>query len=183
MNQTTNAPPLLERLRTIAEEVANREGCKLYDVEFVTGSQGRGRTLRIYIDRDGQGVSVDDCANVSRGLNLLLDVEDPLPGGAYVLEVSSPGLERPLKQLWHFQTAIGKRITVKLNQSLEDFNPEGPAKVKNCKSLTGELTRADENGLEMNWDGVMVRFPVSAVHRAHMVFVISTGSKKPEKKR
>ncbi|MBX3022375.1 MAG: ribosome maturation factor RimP [Bdellovibrionales bacterium] len=100
----------LERIRLFAEEVASREGCVLYDLEF---REGPGRTLRVFIDKEPGGVSIDDCANVSRGLNLRLDVEDAMPGGAYDLEVSSPGLDRKLTQLWHYQKAAGQIVQLK----------------------------------------------------------------------
>jgi ribosome maturation factor RimP len=100
----------LESVRKFAEEVALREGCLLYDLEF---SDGPSRALRIYIDKVPGGVSIDDCANVSRGLNLRLDVEDAIPGGHYDLEVSSPGLDRKLTQLWHFEQAIEKNVRLK----------------------------------------------------------------------
>ncbi|NJM10232.1 MAG: hypothetical protein HC883_05055 [Bdellovibrionaceae bacterium] len=62
----------LEQIRQFAEEVAIREGCLLYDLEF---REGPGRLLRVFIDKDAGGVSVNDCVNVSRGLNLRLDVK------------------------------------------------------------------------------------------------------------
>lgn len=99
--------PQLEQIRKFAEEVALREGCLLYDVEF---HDGPGRALRVYIDKASGGVSIDDCANVSRGLNLRLDVEDVIPGGRYDLEVSSPGMDRKLTQAWHFEKAVGERV-------------------------------------------------------------------------
>ena len=99
------SPNQLDQVRKLADEVAQREGCRLYDLE-VAG----GRTLRIYIEKMDGGASLDDCVNVSRGLNLMLDVEDPIPGGRYELEVSTPGLERKLTQLWHFQKAINERV-------------------------------------------------------------------------
>jgi ribosome maturation factor RimP len=100
----------LGSIRQFAEEVAEREGCLLYDIEF---HDGPARSLRVYIDKSTGGVSIDDCANVSRGLNLRLDVEDIIPGGRYDLEVSSPGLDRKLTQLWHFTKVIGQRVRMK----------------------------------------------------------------------
>jgi len=106
----------MEQIRQFADEVAAREGCRLYDLEF------RDRTLRVFIDRAAGGVSIDDCANVSRGLNLRLDVEDVIPGGRYELEVSSPGLERKLTQPWHFTSAVGQ--TVQLRYRNEEGQPQ-----------------------------------------------------------
>jgi len=109
------APGQLEQIRQFAEDVASREGCLLYDLEY---RDGPGRTLRVFIDKQSGGVGSDDCANVSRGLNLRLDVEDVIPGGAYELEVSSPGLDRKLTQSWHYGAALGK--TIKLVYTPDD---------------------------------------------------------------
>lgn len=104
-------PSQLEQIRKFAQEVAIREGCLLYDLEY---REGPGRALVVYIDRDtAGGVSITDCSNVSKGLNLRLDVEDAVPGGHYDLEVSSPGLDRKLTQDWHYQKAVGQVVTVK----------------------------------------------------------------------
>lgn len=100
----------LETIRRLAEDIAVREGCKLYDVEFTGGPH---RTLRVFIEKESGGASLEDCVNVSRGLNLILDVEDTVPGGHYDLEVSTPGLERKLTQLWHFEKAKGERLQVR----------------------------------------------------------------------
>lgn len=102
-------PSQLEQIRLFAEEVTSREGCVLYDLEF---REGPGRTLRVFIDKEG-GAGLEDCVNVSKGLNLRLDVEDVIPGGAYELEVSTPGLDRKLSQLWHFEKAVGQTVQVK----------------------------------------------------------------------
>lgn len=110
----------MEQIRSFAEEVAVREGCVLYDLEF---REGPGRTLRVFIDKAPGGVGIDDCANVSRGLNLRLDVEDVIPGGAYELEVSSPGLDRKLTQLWHFQGALGQTVQLKYKDEAGDSKP------------------------------------------------------------
>jgi ribosome maturation factor RimP len=110
----------LEQVRKFAEEVAAREGCVLYDLEF---HDGPGRSLRVYIDKAPGGVSIEDCANVSRGLNLRLDVEDVIAGGQYDLEVSSPGLDRKLTQLWHFEQAVTKRIRLQYRDETGAWKP------------------------------------------------------------
>lgn len=108
-----------ERFEVIASEVCERESVQLYDWEL-TGVGG-SRILRVYIDRAGASIGIEDCSNVSKGLNLLLDVEDLIPGGSYHLEVSSPGLERVLKRRAHFQAAIGKRVYIKTFSPLCDW--------------------------------------------------------------
>jgi ribosome maturation factor RimP len=82
-----------EKINEIAERVAASYGIEVVEVEL-KGS-GKGRFLRVFIDRP-EGVSHEDCANVSRELSTILDVEDAVPGAAYTLEVSSPGLDRKL---------------------------------------------------------------------------------------
>jgi len=80
-------------MRAIADRVTASNGLELVDLEFHGG--GKGRVLRIFIDKPG-GVTHQDCADVSREVGTILDVEDVVPGGAYTLEVSSPGLDRKL---------------------------------------------------------------------------------------
>jgi ribosome maturation factor RimP len=125
----------MERIRLFAEEVAVREGCILYDLEF---RDGPGRTLRVFIDKEPGGVGIEDCANVSRGLNLRLDVEDAVPGGAYDLEVSSPGLDRKLTQFWHYEKAVGQTVQIKYRD--DDSGQSKP--------YEGKLVRAAEQSLD-----------------------------------
>ncbi|MDR3479011.1 MAG: ribosome maturation factor RimP [Gammaproteobacteria bacterium] len=91
------------------------------DYEFVgyeMHGQGRGSVLRIYID-NGTGVTADDCSKVSRQVSAMLDVEDPIQG-KYTLEVSSPGLDRPLFEIAHYQKVVGSRVKVRLNAPVND---------------------------------------------------------------
>lgn len=98
----------LETIRNIAERVAATHGVELVEVELKGG--GKARTLRITIDKS-EGVTHEDCANVSREVSTVLDVEDAVPGGSYTLEVSSPGLDRNLRPQ-DFPRFIGSRIKV-----------------------------------------------------------------------
>jgi ribosome maturation factor RimP len=174
----------LNNLRRMVEEVAIREGCYLYDIEFV-GGQG-GRTLRVTIDKSAEGgASVEDCGNVSKGLNLLLDVEDVVPGGAYNLEVSSPGLERVLKEPRHFERVIGKQISVKTFQPLVEFNEHLPELGK-AKQLQGVLLAFDEKGLKLDAGpsspGKQISIPFETVTKAHVVFeFVNPSENKPGK--
>jgi ribosome maturation factor RimP len=127
-----------KKLMEHADQIARRENCFLYDLEM-PGS-GQGRTLRVFIDKDGEeGVSIDDCQKVSQGLNLLLDVEDLVPGGAYNLEVSSPGLERRLRQAWHFQKALGETIVIQLNRGLGEWTKTSSPKDVKKKEVNSGL--------------------------------------------
>jgi ribosome maturation factor RimP len=170
---------VLERVRQMAEQIAAREGCSLYDIELV--GAGIGRVLRVYVDREG-GSSIEDCSRVSRGLNLLLDVEDVIPGGAYSLEVSTPGLERVLRMPWHFSRVIGQAIAVKSFAPLLDFNPSLVALGK-ARQLTGILAALGETGIQVEWAGpsgdAQVFVPFSAIAKAHVVFKFDEGSARP----
>ncbi|MDR0381975.1 MAG: ribosome maturation factor RimP [Oscillospiraceae bacterium] len=101
----------VERIVTaLAEPVAAAAGCELWDVEFVR--EGGRAVLRVYIDR-ADGVSTQHCEAVSRALDPLLDEADPIQG-SYTLEVSSAGLERPLRRDSDFAKFIGRAVSVRL---------------------------------------------------------------------
>jgi Uncharacterized protein conserved in bacteria len=106
----------LEQIQQIAERVVASEGLELIDIEFKPGRY-RG-LLRVFIDKDG-GVTLNDCENVSRQISAILDVED-LIKSAYVLEVSSPGLDRPLRTDRDYRRAVGHLL--KLNVVDADGN-------------------------------------------------------------
>jgi ribosome maturation factor RimP len=97
----------LDKVREIAERVALSSGLVVWDIEM-KGS-GAGRTLRIYIDRT-EGVTHEDCAAFSREASTIFDVEEAVPGAAYVLEVSSPGLDRRLFKPEHFERFAGSLV-------------------------------------------------------------------------
>ena len=97
----------LDHIREIAERVASSMGLELIEVELRGG--GKARMLRIMLDKPG-GVTHEDCANVSRDVSTILDVEDAVPGGSYTLEVSSPGLDRKLSKPSDFERFQGSRV-------------------------------------------------------------------------
>jgi ribosome maturation factor RimP len=164
------SPQAVEKIKSLADEVSRREGCQLYDVEF--SGNPKSRILRVYIEAEKESVSVEQCANVSRGLSLMLDVEDLIPGGGYELEVSSPGVERNLREAWHFQRAVGQEVKVVTFDPVEGLKGE-------VKSLSGELLTADQEALTVRYAESEARVPYKNVKRAQTVF----GFKKNEKKR
>ena len=97
----------LERVRSIAERVAASQGLELVELEMRGG--GKARMLRIFIDKPS-GVTHEDCANLSREVSTIFDVEDAVAGGSYVLEVSSPGLDRRLFRASDFERFQGSRV-------------------------------------------------------------------------
>ena len=99
----------------LARPIVEQLGCELWDVEYV--SEGGQWYLRIYIDKEG-GISIDDCENVSRAMDPILDEKDPI-STSYIFEVSSAGLERTLKLPAHFQRFLGENVEVKLYKPLD----------------------------------------------------------------
>src|SRR5207248_3599421 len=96
-----------ERVREIAERVAASSGLEVVEVELRGG--GKSRMLRVIIDKPA-GVTHEDCANLSREVGTILDVDDAIPGGSYVLEVSSPGLDRKLNRAADYERFVGSRV-------------------------------------------------------------------------
>ncbi|PKM66281.1 MAG: ribosome maturation factor RimP [Firmicutes bacterium HGW-Firmicutes-2] len=106
----------IEKLvETLLEPILEKNGVTLVDVEYV---RELGHFyLRVYIDKEG-GVTIKDCEHVSRALELVLDEKDPIQD-PYILEVSSPGLDRPLKKDKDFERSIGKDVEMKLYKALD----------------------------------------------------------------
>src|SRR5262245_57708281 len=113
---------IVERVRGLAARVAGTYGLEIFDVEYRRESSGM--VLRVQIDRPGpsstaeDSVSVDECARVSRDLSAMLDVDDVVPG-AYTLEVSSPGLDRPLRSLDDYRRFAGRRAKVVMREAVD----------------------------------------------------------------
>ena len=160
----------MEDIRKAAQEICDREACMLWDVELF--GAGKGRTLRVTIEAKEGDISIDDCENVSKALNLILDVQDLVPGGPYQLEVSSPGIERSLKEIWQFERMNGRSVEILLSEKIEV--PSGdPLRVKgNIVGVDGENIKV----ARIEGDEVEVAFPL--VKRAKTVFIDDRKSKK-----
>jgi ribosome maturation factor RimP len=102
-------------LREMLEPAVNALGFQLWGIEYTP--QGRHSMLRVYIDKDG-GISIEDCAQVSRQISSILDVEDPI-SGEYTLEVSSPGLDRALFTVEQFKEYLGWHISLRLTENFD----------------------------------------------------------------
>ena len=116
------AETVVERVRAIAERVAGGYGLEIFDVQF--RREAPGMVLRVRIDRPGpalteeDSVSVHDCANVSRDLSAIFDVEEIVPT-AYTLEVSSPGLDRPLRGLDDYRRFVGRLAKIVMREKVD----------------------------------------------------------------
>lgn len=168
-------PSWMEKVEKMANQAADAVGVLLYDVEFV--GIGKGRTLRVFIDKEDGNASIDDCANVSRALNDALDEQDVIPGEAYNLEVSTPGLDRHLNKPWHFQKAVGKKIYIKTSKALESVGVTDK-KWKAAKTVEQVLESADEQGVRFVVNGVELVIPYSLIDKAKVVFEMTKGQKK-----
>ncbi len=113
---------LVQHVRGVAERVAGTHGLEIFDVQF--RREAAGMVLRVQIDRPGpaataeDSVSVEDCAKVSRDLSAALDVEDAVPM-AYTLEVSSPGLDRPLRNAADYERFAGRRAKLVMREAVD----------------------------------------------------------------
>lgn len=137
----------------LLEPVVSALGYELLTVEY--SSAGNKSLLRVYIDSP-DGISVDDCAAVSREISAILDVHDPVPG-KYMLEVSSPGSDRPLVKRSHFEKAIGERIKVKTRLP-----------ILGRQRFTGKLIQMDGTTLVLEVDNESYDLPLDDVEKANL---------------
>ncbi len=146
---------LTRKVRVLAEGVCAACGVDCYLVE-ITGQRGR-RRVRVFIDAI-DGVNISDCARVSQQLSAVMDVEDPVEG-SYNLEVSSPGLDRPLRALADLPGVIGQYIYL-----------ETAAPVGNRRRFSGQLTAVEGEEIIMLIDGHTARVPARSVRKAHVQY-------------
>lgn len=124
-----------DELVQLLSPTINDMGYELWGCEYL--SQGKHSLLRIYIDKP-EGILIEDCQDVSKQVSALLDVEDPIAGN-YSLEISSPGIPRPLFYSWQYQRYIGQEVQVKT------FKP-----IKNKRKFTGIIVTATESTVVLN---------------------------------
>ena len=142
-----------ERVSTLVGPVLSDQGMELVDLEY--RREGRGWVLRLYIDKEG-GITLDDCARISQEIGTTLDIEDFL-ATPYSLEVSSPGLNRSLKNEKDFIKYRDRLIKVKT------FDP-----IDNRRNFKGKLRGASEGRIEMEIDGGIITIPLANVAKANL---------------
>jgi ribosome maturation factor RimP len=153
----------LEKIRQAAERVAHSEGLEIFDVEWKIGKQ---RLLRVYIDRlpdpgvpeTAAGISHKDCERVSEQLSVILDVEDLVPGPSYVLEVSSPGLDRKLIKPADYERFVGRLARIWLNEPVE-----------NQKYFEGRLAGCADGTVKLAVRDREVSVPYADIRKANLV--------------
>ncbi len=144
----------LNHLWQLFEPVVNGMGYELVEIEYQPNP--KYGVLRLYIDSE-QGIQLDDCSDVSKQISALIDVEDPLPG-SFNLEISSPGLDRPLRKTEDFERFAGE--TAKLKTSLP---------VDGQRNFTGKLAGIESEELVLECEDKVVRLPLSMIDKARLV--------------
>ena len=144
------------RIVELIQPTVEALGVELWGVEYLI--QGKYSVLRVYIDRPDEGVTIDDCERVSRQISGIFDVEDPIPG-EYTLEVSSPGMDRPLFHLEQFARFAGEPASVRLRTPVE-----GRRKFK------GVIQSVSDDSVTLLVDGKEYQLPAVAIDKANLVF-------------
>jgi len=143
---------LKDRVSALAKQIADEHGVDIFDIEIY----GRGKVmLRVIIDKEG-GVTLDDCARFSRSLGALLDVEDPLPG-SYTLEISSPGLDRPLRNMKDFKKNSGKLARIITIEKIENQN-----------FFIGRIHGAADNVITLSVNNREIAIPLENISKAKL---------------
>ncbi len=152
----------LEKIREAAERVARSEGLEVVDVEWKVGKQ---RFLRVYIDRPpttehpaGGEISHHDCEVVSQQLSVILDVEELVPGPRYVLEISSPGLDRKLTKPAEYQRFAGRLAKIWTLQPIEG-----------ATFFEGRLAGCAGEDVHLEMRGRVITVPFAAIRKANLV--------------
>ena len=148
-----SADRIITAVENFARPVLDDMGLELVEVQF--RRESAGWLLRLFIDRE-DGVNVDDCASVSRQISAYLEVED-LIEHAYSLEVSSPGLERPLKKKEDFVRFTGRKARIKLKEPIDGQ-----------RVFFGLLGAVDENTITLLVDGQQMKIDLDVVARARL---------------
>src|SRR6266699_4811501 len=157
----------LGHIHAIAERVAASLGVEVVEIELRGG--GKSRMLRIFIDKPS-GVTHEDCANLSREVSTILDVEDAVPGGSYVLEVSSPGLDRKLVKPGDFERFQGSRIKLTTKEPVNGNRYfEGRLEHYESGRLTLDLAQARRKFRPQEGTAQRLEIELANVEKANLV--------------
>ena len=146
----------ISHLWTLFEPVVTGLGYELIEIEHYPNP--KHGVLRLYIDKtDGSGIQVQDCSAVSRQLSALIDVEEPIRG-RFNLEVSSPGMDRPLKRLKDYNRFIGETVKIKTSMPLDGQ-----------RNFKGRLLSADADSVVIETETEELTLPMAAIDKARLV--------------
>jgi len=144
----------VRRVWQLAAPLAEREGMEIVEIEFRREGGRAGRVLRLYLDKEG-GPNMDDLGRMSRALGDVLDAEGAVEG-AYTLEVSSPGINRPLTRPEHFSRFVGKRIRVRTREM-----------IGGRRSFLGILGKVVEDKIILTQDGAEFQIPFTMIEKSN----------------
>ncbi len=144
---------LEEKIQNLLEPTISSMGFEFWGCEYLAA--GKHSTLRVYIDKP-EGITVDDCGKVSHQVSAIMDVEDPI-SSAYMLEVSSPGVDRPLFKPEHFQMQKGRKIKVKSS-----------IPVMGRKNFKGSLVAVNDDGIEIEVDNEIYEIAFVLIDKANL---------------
>ena len=144
----------IRRIWDVAAPLAANVGMDVLDIELRHEGGRGGRVLRVYLDKDG-GPKIDELSKVSHALSELLDTVD-IVDGAYTLEVSSPGINRPLKKPEHFQRFVGKRVRVRTRDMIQGR-----------RSFLGPLIEVSQESISIDQDGTRFEIPFLMIERSN----------------
>jgi len=152
--------PLLERIETAIAPTVNAMGLEVVRLQFVNGPK---KTLQIMAENDEGRLGIDECAQLSQAISAILDVEDVIEG-EYLLEVSSPGLDRPLTKADHFRRFLGHKAKIRLDRPLETGR----------RNFAGRLVDAGEDSVEIEiadpeTGSRICQLPFDRIVSAHLV--------------
>jgi ribosome maturation factor RimP len=157
----------VEKVRDIAERVAASRELEVVEVELRGG--GKARMLRVIIDKP-EGVTHEDCANVSREISTILDVEDAVPGGSYTLEVSSPGLDRKLFRAKDYERFVGSRVKLTTRNPIDgNRHFEGRLESFQDERLLLELGKPGKKGKPAEGANPRLEIELGNIEKANLV--------------
>lgn len=157
----------LDQIHAIVERVAASSGLEVVEIELRGG--GKSRMLRIFIDKP-DGVTHEDCASVSREVSTIFDVEDAMPGGAYTLEVSSPGLDRKLLRAADFERFQGSRVKLTTKEPVNgNRHFEGRLECFAAGRLTLDLSEARKKFRPRQQEIEKLEIELANVEKANLV--------------
>lgn len=171
------ARPLPKAARSVVAPIVEGLGYEIVGVELAR--EGARLVLWVYIDGP-EGVGIDDCAKVSREASAALDVEDPIPQ-AYELRVSSPGLDRPLMIVEHFEEQIDEIGVIQLGEPLDGRRKfTGTIKAVHRGSVVGDTLTGSSVDVEV--DGEIFNLPIADIHKARLKYTFDEPTPKGRKK-
>lgn len=144
----------IEQLQALLIPAVESLGYQCWGIEFI--SQGKHSLLRVYIDH-ADGIGVEDCEKVSKQVSAILDVEDPIPY-EYTLEVSSPGMYRPLFTITQYQMHLGEQVKIKLRSAFEG-----------CRNFEGVLQDVEDGQVILRIDNKEYLLPCELIEKANII--------------